>query len=66
VRDGIEGRVVPADDAGALAEALIALAGAPDTVARMAAAARARVLEGFTERDAMETVKALYREVLAS
>ncbi len=60
VRDGLEGRVVPVNDAPALADALVALASDPETVIRMGAAARTRVLTGFTERDVMETVKGLY------
>nr|WP_324617716.1 glycosyltransferase family 4 protein [Microvirga pudoricolor] len=66
VRDGIEGRVVPAENAAALADALVALATDPAMVARMGEAARARVLDGFTERDVMETVKSLYRQMLAA
>ncbi|WP_262273113.1 glycosyltransferase family 4 protein [Microvirga yunnanensis] len=66
VRDGIEGRLVPADDTDGLAEALATLSGQPDIVARMGEAARARVLDGFTERDVIESVKRLYRSMLAS
>ena len=66
VRDGIEGRIVPPGDAGQLAEALVSLSGQPDIVARMGQAARARVLDGFTERQVMDAVKQLYREVLAA
>ncbi|WP_262298837.1 glycosyltransferase family 4 protein [Microvirga sesbaniae] len=66
VRDGIEGRLVPADDTDGLAEALTALSGQPDIVARMGEAARTRVLDGFTERDVIESVKRLYRSMLAS
>jgi glycosyltransferase involved in cell wall biosynthesis len=66
VREGIEGSVVPADDAASLAEALVALSRRPEEVTRMGEAARARVLGGFTERDVIESVKQLYRSVLAS
>ena len=65
VRDGVEGRVVPANDVGSLAEALATLAGRPDLVARMGEAARTRVLDGFTERDVMEAVKRLYVSILS-
>lgn len=65
VRSGIEGIVVPPDDAGALADAMTRLAADPDGLARMGAAARARVLDGYTERDVMRTVEALYRDLLA-
>jgi hypothetical protein len=38
----------------------------PDLVVRMGEAARDRVLDGFTERDVIESVKQLYRSILAS
>jgi glycosyltransferase involved in cell wall biosynthesis len=66
VRDGREGRLVPPGDAGALAEVLSTLAGAPSRLEAMGAAARARVLEGSTERAVMEVVKRLYTELLSS
>jgi glycosyltransferase involved in cell wall biosynthesis len=65
VRSGIEGLVVKADDAAALADAFAALAADPAGIARMGEAARTRVLEGFTERAVMEQVKALYAAMLA-
>ncbi len=65
VRDGIEGLVVPPDNAEALAAALVRLAGDPALVARMGEAARQRVLDGFTERAVMDAVKRLYQEALA-
>jgi glycosyltransferase involved in cell wall biosynthesis len=64
VRDGVEGMVVP-PDVGALAEAIRRLAADPALVARFGAAARARVLEGFTERHVMEAVGRLYAGLLA-
>jgi glycosyltransferase involved in cell wall biosynthesis len=66
VRDGLEGRVVPADDAASLERALKALANDPDLTARMGEAARARVLDGFTERDVMDGIKRLYASMLTS
>ena len=66
VRDGIEGLVVAPDDPAALAQAFISLAADPDRAARMGEAARARVLDGFTERDVMDGVKALYGSMLAA
>ena len=65
VRDGRDGMVVPAEDAAALAKALIVLAAAPSLAERMGASARARLLDGFTERDVMNAVKGLYRGLLA-
>src|SRR5215207_1126603 len=64
VRDGVEGRVVPSNDARGLARALAALSRDPAGIARMGAAARARVLDGFTERDVMTAVQNLYRKAL--
>jgi glycosyltransferase involved in cell wall biosynthesis len=65
VRDGVEGRLVPSGDPVSLAEALLTLSTQPDVVARMGEAARARVLDGFTERDVMDSVKRLYGSMLA-
>jgi glycosyltransferase involved in cell wall biosynthesis len=64
VRDGQDGMVVPADDAAALARALIAFASAPRLAERMGESARARLLDGHTERDVMNGVKAPYLGLL--
>jgi glycosyltransferase involved in cell wall biosynthesis len=64
VRDGQDGFVVPANDVAALTRALMALAGSPGMVERMGLSARERLLAGYTERDVMEGVKALYRGLL--
>ena len=64
VRDGVEGRIVPPDDAVALADALSALAADPAELARMGHGARSRVLDGFTERAVMRQVETLYRDML--
>lgn len=64
VRDGREGFVVPPDDAGRLAEALIRLAADPALVTRFGEAARARVLDGFTEEAVGRAVADLYRRML--
>jgi len=66
VRDGIEGLVVPPDDPAALAAALRRLAADPGLVARMGAAARARLESGgFTEAAVAGAVCAVYRELAA-
>jgi glycosyltransferase involved in cell wall biosynthesis len=65
VREGREGKLVAPDDAEGLADAFAALAERPDLVARMGEAARARVLDGFTEREVMEAVKRLHVAILA-
>ncbi len=66
VRDGVEGFLVPPNDAAALGVALLSLAQDPEQVARMGEAARARILDGFTERDVMNDVKRLYASMLNS
>jgi glycosyltransferase involved in cell wall biosynthesis len=64
VRDGVEGIVVPPDDAAALAGAFVRLAADPALVARMGEAGRARILDGFTERHVAEAVTAVYAKLL--
>jgi glycosyltransferase involved in cell wall biosynthesis len=66
VRDGQDGMVVPPDDAVALAKALVVFAGAPALAERMGASARARLIDGHTERDVMDAVKSLYRGLLSA
>ena len=64
VRDGIEGLVVPPDDPQALAAAMVRLSADPALVARMGAAARARIVEGgFTEAAVTRAVLALYADL---
>ena len=57
---------MPPGDAPALADAFVRLAADPDLVARLGAAARRRILSGFTERHVMVAVKTLYRQALTS
>jgi glycosyltransferase involved in cell wall biosynthesis len=66
VRDGQDGYVVPPDDVGALTKAIVALSRSPALTERMGRSARERVLDGYTERDVMETVKALYAQLAAT
>ncbi len=64
VRDGIEGLIVPPDDPAALAAAMARLAADPALVARMGAAARARIITGgFTEAAVTARVLRLYAEL---
>jgi hypothetical protein len=65
VRDGIDGRVVPYGDVEALTEAIVLMARAPGLVERMGRAARDKVLAGYTERDVMDALKAIWREQLS-
>lgn len=64
VRDGIEGLIVPPNDAPALADALAKLIGDPALCARMGAAARVRLLDGFTEQHVSEAAVSAYRRLL--
>ena len=64
VRDGQDGMVVPPNDAAALAQALMTFAATPALAERMGSSARARLIDGHTERDVMDEVKALYRGLL--
>ncbi|MCJ2015424.1 glycosyltransferase [Methylobacterium sp. J-076] len=65
VRDGAEGLIVPPGDADALAAALVRLAADPAMVARMGAAARARIeAGGFTEAAVTDATCRLWRDLL--
>jgi glycosyltransferase involved in cell wall biosynthesis len=65
VRDGVEGRVLPPQSADAFAGAIVALAADRALVASIGEAARARVLDGYTEAAVGEAVLQLYRNMLA-
>lgn len=65
VRDGVEGLLVPPDDAPALAAALARLSGDAGLVAGLGAAARARIeTGGFTETAVTDQVRAVWRDLL--
>jgi glycosyltransferase involved in cell wall biosynthesis len=64
VEDGGTGYLVPAEDAGALAERIGRLVLDPGLASRMGAMARRRVEERFTLRAMMEQTAAVYDEVL--
>jgi colanic acid/amylovoran biosynthesis glycosyltransferase len=65
VRDGVEGRLVPARDPDGAAAALVELARKPARARAMGAAGRARVLERFTLDRQIDAFLELYRSVLA-
>ena len=65
VRDGVEGFIVPPEDAEALANALERLARDPELRLRMGEAARLRLLHGFTEAHVKESLRAAYASMLA-
>jgi glycosyltransferase involved in cell wall biosynthesis len=64
VRDGVEGFVVPPENADALANALERLARDPDLRRRMGEAARLRLLHGFTEAHVKQALRAAYASML--
>ena len=64
VRDGVEGFVVPPEDADALADALERLARDPELRRRMGEAARLRLLHGFTEAQVKQSLRAAYASML--
>ena len=65
IRDGVDGRIVPASDPAAMARAMLAMAGKRDCLADMGRAAYNRAAEWLApDRVAKETVD-LYRAVLA-
>ena len=63
VLPGRTGSLVPAGDAGRLADAVVALLGNDEERARLGAAARSLVVEQFTWRKAAESTLALYRNI---
>lgn len=64
VRDGVDGLLVEAGDVDALAEAIATLAADPARCAACGAAARARVVAGFSDSVLMPRLHALYDTVL--
>jgi len=60
VRDGIDGLIVPPGNAEALADALERLVASPEMRQRMGAAARQRVLDGFTTTVVRRTIRETY------
>ena len=66
VRDGVEGFVVPPEDADALATALERLARDPDLRRRMGEAARLRLLHGFTEAHVKQSLRSAYASMLGN
>lgn len=61
VTDGIEGILVPAEDITALARAMLRLASDPVLRQRMGAAARRRLMDGFTDAHVKDRIRAAYR-----
>jgi len=64
VRDGVEGLIVPPDDAEALAVALAKLINDPGLAQRMGNAARQRLLSGFTEDHVRQAIRGAYEGLL--
>jgi glycosyltransferase involved in cell wall biosynthesis len=66
VRDGIEGLLTAPGDAAALAKSIMRLASDRQVARGMGEAARARVLDGYTEDAVGKAVVALYRALLST
>lgn len=64
VTHGIDGLLVPAQDANALAEAIARLQDDPVLAAKLGAAARAKALAEFDERIVIDNTVAVYHELL--
>lgn len=64
--DGECSFVVPAGDAAVLADRMARLAGSPDLLARMAAAAQARIAERFTEQTVVQALDHAYQWAMQS
>ncbi|MBC7157198.1 MAG: glycosyltransferase family 4 protein [Rhodobacteraceae bacterium] len=64
VAEGETGRIVPAGDAAAMADAVRALLADPDRLAEMASAARAHARTRFRLEDEAAAITALYRRLL--
>jgi glycosyltransferase involved in cell wall biosynthesis len=65
IRHGETGLLVPAGDAGALADAIVELVRDPDRAAEMGRAGRRRALDRFAEKRSVDRVEILYRALLA-
>jgi glycosyltransferase involved in cell wall biosynthesis len=63
VRNDVEGIVIPVDNAILLADAIERLVRDPDLAQRYGAAARARVLDGFTEAQVQSAIADGYRRL---
>jgi glycosyltransferase involved in cell wall biosynthesis len=66
VRDGIEGLIVPAGDASALAAALERLARDSSLRLRLGTAARLRLLQGYTAAHVQQVVRGAYISLLGT
>ena len=66
VTDGVQGRLVPPGDPGALAAAIVALAADPAARRRFAEAARARLVAEFGMTDGIDRLEARLVEALTA
>ena len=64
VTDGVDGLLVPARDADALAQGIARLQDDPELATRLGQAARAKALAEFDEKIVIERTLAVYRELL--
>ena len=63
---GRTGFLVPSGDAGALAEAIVDVAGDPSRAALMGAAGRDRAVEEFSQERCTDRIEEIYRAALAA
>ena len=64
VRDGVDGLVVPPEDARALAHAIVLLSRTRERLAAMGVSSRRRVVDGYTEAAVGDAVATLYRTLI--
>lgn len=65
IEDGVTGRLIPADDAGALAAAIGDLLADPAAAAEMGRKGRIRAMERYELRETTRSIEQVYEKVLA-
>ena len=66
LRDGVEGRLVPVGDVGAMAEAMVSMFGDPAALSKMGSAAYARAADWLSPRRIAKESVEVYREAIAA
>lgn len=65
IQDGINGRLLPPGDRGALAQAILGLYRQPELRGRLGDAARRTVIEGYSQEVMLRRVEQIYLKILA-